>query len=120
MIKITDDVRKQVCEYLDSDEYEVPDEFYAFYYRCMKAGMHYLDADRYAALNTLFGYDIGMDNAGSIDEWMHNNDEEIFELNPENENDKKLVALAVAEMGLNLNFSKWIKEDYEGYKFFEK
>lgn len=47
MIKITDEIRREVINYLDidiwnDDEYnEYPDDFYSFYYRCMKADMHY-------------------------------------------------------------------------------
>lgn len=81
--------------------------------------MHYADADRYAILNTLFNYDIGMDNARDIDSWMYHHDEEIYELKATSKEDKSKVALAVAELGLNLDFSGWIKEDYSEYKFFE-
>lgn len=125
MVKITDEIRREVINYLDidiwnDDEYnEYPDGFYSFYYRCMKADMHYTDADRYAILNTMFDYDIGMDNARNIDDWMYHHNEEIYDLNATNMEDKSKVALAVAELGLNLDFSRWIKEDYTGYKFFE-
>ena len=124
MIKITNEIRKEVINYLDIDIYdddeynEYPDDFYSFYYRCMKADMHCGDADRYAILNTIFNYDIGMDNARAIDEWMYEHDEEIYELNPANIEDKSKVALAVAELGFNLDFSGWIKENYTEYKFF--
>ena len=123
MIKITDEIREEVLEYLEldtPDSYEdYPNEFYAFYYRCMESDMHYADADRYAILNTLFNYDIGMDNARAIDGWMYEHDGEIYELNATSEKDKSMVALAVVELGLNLDFSGWIKEDYTEYKFFE-
>lgn len=123
MINITDEIREEVVNYLeleiDDDGKDYPDELYSFYYRCMNAGMHYADADRYAILNTLFNYDIGMDNARAIDEWMYEHDEEIYELNATNKEDKANVALAVAELGLNLDFSRWIKGDYTEYKFFE-
>ena len=122
MIEITNEIREEVLSYLELDIYDdntdYPDEFYSFYYRCMNAGMHYADADRYAILNTLFNYDIGMDNARAIDEWMYENDEEIYELNA-NKVSKLTVALAVAELGLDVDFSGWIKEDYEEYNFFE-
>lgn len=122
MMNITDEIRKEVEDYLETEmEYDLayPDELYAFYYRCMNAGMHYADADRYAILNTLFNYDIGMDNAREIDGWMYEHDEEIYELMATNKDDKAKVALAVAELGLNLDFSGWINEDYTEYKFFE-
>lgn len=123
MIKITDEIRKEVLEYLELDIYDnntdLPDEFYSFYYRCKQADMHYADADRYAILNTLFNYDIGMDNARAIDSWMYEHDEEIYELKATSKEDKSKVALAVVELGLNLDFSGWIKEGYTEYKFFE-
>ena len=91
MIKITDEIRRQVENYLEikmEDGEEFSDELYSFYYRCMKADMHYADADRYAILNTLFNYDIGMDNARDIDSWMYHHDEEIYELNATSMEDK--------------------------------
>ena len=122
MIKITDEIRRNVEDYLEiemEDGTEYLDELYSFYYRCMEADMHYADADRYAILNTLFNYDIGMDNARTIDHWMYEHDEEIYELKATSTEDKAKVALAVAELGLNLDFSRWIAEDYTEYKFFE-
>ena len=123
MIKITNEIREQVLDYLELDIYDdntdFSNEFYSFYYRCMKADMHYADADRYAILNTLFNYDIGMENARAIDIWMYEHDEEIYELKATSTEDKSKVALAVVELGLNIDFSGWIKEDYTEYKFFE-
>lgn len=118
MVEITDEIRREVERYLEID-CQITDEAYAFYYRCMKEDMHYADADRYAILNTLFDYDIGMENARAIDEWMYLHNEEIYELLATKIEDKSLVALANAELGLNLDFSKWITEDYKEYKFFE-
>lgn len=126
MIKITDDIRREVINYLDIDIYnddeynEYPDDFYSFYYRCMKANMHYADADRYAILNTLFNYDIGMENAMAIDTWMYENDEgDIYDIMATNEEDKLMLKKAVMELGLNLDFSGWTKEDYTAYEYFE-
>ena len=119
---LTDAMRREVEDYLGlSPENGIVylDELYSFYYRCMAADMHYADADRYAILNTMFNYDIGMDNARAIDGWMYEHDEEIYELNPAKQEDKAKVALAVAELGLNLDFSGWINAMYEEYKFFE-
>ena len=116
MIEITNEIREEVLNYLELDIYDdntdYSDDFYSFYYRCMKAKMHYADADRYAILNTLFNYDIGMDNARAIDSWMYEHDGEIYELNPTDMKDKAKVALAVAELGLNLDFSGWINSKY--------
>ena len=92
MMNITDEIRREVLEYLELDANvdikEYPDKLYSFYYRCMKAGMHYADADRYAILNTMFDYDIGMENARLIDKWMYEHDEEVYELNATDTEDK--------------------------------
>jgi len=120
MIKVTDEIRERVLDYLNLydgfDDY--PDDFYSFYYRCLEADMDYADADRYAILNTLLNYDIGMDNARAIDGWMYEHDEEIYELGVD-EDSKALVMKSVEELKLNINFSNWITEDYKHYKFFE-
>ena len=63
MIKITDEIREEVNIYLQCENGNYTDELYSFYYRCKQANMDYADADRYAILNTLFNYDIGMENA---------------------------------------------------------
>lgn len=118
MINITDEIRDEVSDYLEID-YHIADDECAFYYRCMMADMHFADADRYAILNTLFDYDIGMENARAIDGWMYAHDDEVYELGID-EGSKKKLALAVAELGLNIDFSKWITEDYTTYKFFEE
>ena len=120
MIKITDEIRENVLDYLDCEaDVGYPDGLYSFYYRCMMAGMHMADADRYAILNTLLNYDIGMDNANEINSWMYEHDEEIYELN-NGEDSKALVKQAVVELGLNVDFKNWIAEDYRYYKFFEE
>lgn len=119
-MKVSNEMKEDVLNYLGIADDDFEDGFFLFYHRCMKADMHYADADRYAILNTMFDYDIGMENARAIDTWMYEHDKEIYELNPENTNHKSLVALAVAELGLNLDFSGWIGKDYEAYKFFDK
>ena len=119
MINVTDKIREEILMYLEIEkpnDGDYLDEFYSFYYRCMKADMHYLNADEYAILNTLLNYDIGIDNYWAIAEWMDEHDYNIFDLDYTN---KSLVSLAVAELGLNLDFSKWISENYKEYKFFE-
>lgn len=121
MIKITDEIREQVLDYLGLDDgfTDYPDDFYSFYYRCFVADVHHADADRYAILNTLLSYDIGMDNARAIDGWMYEHDHEIYELGID-EYSKALVMKSVEELKLNIDFNNWITEDYEYYNFFEE
>lgn len=119
--EVTDEIRKEVHNYLDCEILEdelLDDKCYAFYYKCMKAGLHSADADRYASLNTLLNYDIGIDNAMTIDKWMYNHHTDIFELKATDNEDKMFLALAVAELGLDIDFGGWITEDYTEYSYF--
>lgn len=119
---ISNKVHKTVCDHLEIDvDYNIRYDYnlYVFYHKCMKRGMHYADADRYAILNTLIGYDIGAEAASIIDSWMYEHDEEIYELTS-CEKDKQLVMTAAAEHNLNIDFTNWLKEDYEEYKFFNQ
>lgn len=118
MTNITNEIREKVNSYLQCEDVTYEDDLYAFYYRCMENGMDYADADRYAILNTLLNYDIGMENAERIDSWMYLHDDEIYELGID-EDSKKRVELAVKELGLDIDFGGWITEDYKTYKFFE-
>lgn len=120
--KITDKIKKEVLYYLEleyDDILDFHDEFYAFYYRCMENDMHYLNADEYAILNTLFNYDIGIDNYWAITEWMDENGKNIFDLTCK---DKSLILSAATELGLNLCFNNWNENECKdlNYKYFEK
>ena len=121
---VTNEMRRAIWNYLEmdlnneEDLTKLPDSFYLFYHRCMEARMDYADADRYAILNTLFNYDIGMENARSIDHWMYENDNDIFELDAR-EKDKRLLRQAAKELGIGLDFSNFATEEYTAYKFFD-
>lgn len=85
------------------------DACFEFYYKAMHDyNMDFPDADRYAWLNTLFGYDIGADYANRIINWFDN---EIFvdvlELESTN---YEMVLDACNELGIHLSFKNWAKE----------
>lgn len=118
---VTEEVKKEVLRYLNvkPDCYKDKDDgFYLFYKRCMDAGMHYADADRYAILNTLLGYDIGRKCAQAINGWMYEHDEDIYELDAD-EDSKKLLQEAAQDLALTVDFSHWATEQFTTYKFFE-
>lgn len=37
MIKITDEIRKEVLNYLEVENMDYPDELYSFYYKCKQS-----------------------------------------------------------------------------------
>lgn len=108
---------RELCKYLETENFEAEERMIDFYLRCRDADMHFADADRYAICNTLFQYDIGMDNARKIDNWMYKHEEEIYELSYQN---RELFERAVRELGLNLDFSNWRTKDFEFYEYFNE
>lgn len=80
------------------------------------------DIDCYAHLNTLFGYDIGFNNAMRIDCWLYNPD--INETDLElctleiTYKDKELIERCCTQCGLNLSFDKWRTTDFDVYEYF--
>ncbi len=77
-----------------------------FYYKCMHGyGMSLSDADRYAWLNTLFGYDIGAEKARVIDNWYYMNGLDVMEIEAVSKG--TVQSICEGELGLNLDFSKW-------------
>lgn len=80
------------------------------------------DVDRYAHLNTLFGYDIGHKAAMSINEWLYNPDInkmnldiDIFDITYK---DRDLIEKCNEALGLGLAFDKWKTEDFGVYEYF--
>ena len=68
-------------------------------------GMGLHDADCWAWLNTLFGYDIGADRALDIITWFDNNGMDVMEINADYK--ETLENITTLELGLHLNFSHW-------------
>lgn len=81
---------------------DMPDEFFEHTYRAMKDyGMSVYDADKWAWLNTLFGYDIGADKALGLITWYDDNGMDVLELT----SDSKDTLRNVAEMELGFHFN---------------
>lgn len=84
------------------------------------------DIDRYAHLNTLFGYDIGFRNAMEIDYWLWNTDintiADEYPLGLDTceltYKDKELVQKAVEGRRLDVSFDKWRTTDFNVYEYF--
>lgn len=86
-----------------------------YYITHLMEGAYIYDVDRSAWLNTLFGYDIGYENAREIDSYLYERDEEVCELEY---TDKDKVKQIVDELGLNLDFSMWKTHDVSCYEYF--
>ncbi len=107
---------KELCEYLECYDFEAPEKMIDFYLRCRDAGMHMADADRYAILNTMFQYDIGMENANELNEWLYEHEEETYELKPNK--CKELLKYGCEELHINLDFNNFRTEDFSEYSYY--
>lgn len=89
---------------------------YKFYYRAMHDnGMDLYDADDYAWLNTLLGYDIGADHAKGICRWLYENDETVTSYCAENLG--TLKSICELELGYHLDFSNAVTETPEAIQY---
>ena len=95
-----------------------------FYIKHLMEGWDICDIDRMAHLNTLFGYDIGVDNWSKIDSELWCNEKywddtgcgvEIMELGY---TDKEFIQKVCNELGLDLSFDKWRTEDFKCYEYY--
>ena len=95
-----------------------------FYIKHLMEGWDICDIDRMAHLNTLFGYDIGVDNWSKIDSELWGNEKywddhgcgiEIMELTYK---DKEFIMEVCRDLNLNLSFDKWKTEDFEWYEYY--
>lgn len=75
------------------------------------------DADRYANLNTILGYDVGVQKFRSLDNWLWIHNFDLMELNGSNK-DKELLKRATKETKTkDLDFSKWSNMESVGYVY---
>lgn len=116
---VTREMKDAVNNYMHYDEDWLDDDGYAFYYRCLfEHQMSLLDADEYAMLNTLIGYDIGVENASEINTYLWEQDIETLELSVDEES-KQDVKNAIDALNLNVDLSKWRKDKFESYEYYE-
>ena len=70
--------------------------------------MHPADADRYANLNTILGYDVGKDIFTAIDGYVWEHDYDLLELSGSKE-DKKSWRMQQKKLQMSLDFFKMEK-----------
>ena len=124
--------REEAIDYLiennifDEEDINDHEEGAEFYIKHFIEGWDVSDIDRMANLNTLFGYDIGANNAIEIDIWFWDTTEnditdeypmglDSLELGYK---DKELVRHCVEKLGLNISFDKWRTKEIEHYEYY--
>ena len=115
---------KKVNEYLGYEENENPfPELslygYAFYYNLIDE-LDACDADRYANLNTIIGYNVGLENYRKLDNYLWNNNFDLMDL-VGSEEQKEFVQKVNVKLNLKLDFSKWkdLSNEKYSYSYFE-
>ena len=85
------------------------DDGIAHTYRAMEDyGLSVHDSDRWAWLNTLFGYDIGADHAMGICAVLDDRDQDALELRAEDK--EEIQEICGSDLGYHLKFDAWVKE----------
>ena len=88
-----------------------------FYINGLMEGDDIPDIDRYAWLNTLFGYDIGRDNARQIDSYLYGEMDEMETLELTHR-DKPVLQMVCERLKLNVKFDKWATIEPDVYHYF--
>lgn len=120
---ITVDQIEKVNKYIGYKEgsRNLSDYGYAFYYNQLSRGLDLCDADRYANLNTILGYDVGIAKFRSLDNWLWTHEFDLMELCG-SDKDKEILQRATKEAKTKeLDYYKWTnygKEKYS-YAYFE-
>lgn len=86
-----------------------------FYYKHLNEDFSLIDIDGYANLNTLFGYDIGIEAMLQLTGYFYERGTEIIEFDIDS---KQELLDACKELGLNLDFSKWRIEKFDVYEYY--
>jgi len=126
-IQVTDNIKMEIVKYFGYENCEneksfymneAPDDLFVFYYNCMGNGIDACDADRYANLNTVLGYDVGFENFRKIDRYLWG--EKDFDLMDlfGNEDGKQVIEEAVKVLNLDIDFSNWKNEDVKTYVYY--
>lgn len=115
---ITREMKDDVNRRMQYDDDYLSDEGYEFYHRCLfEHKLHLIDADEYAILNTLIGYDIGVDDAMKITAYLWEHDIERLELTG-NDEDKAEVQKAIDALGLDISLDKWRYGKIDGFVYY--
>lgn len=120
---ITDEQIEEVNKYMGYDEGSrlLTNFGYAFYYNQMQNDLDVCDADRYANLNTVLGYEVDVETFRTLDCWLWEHEYDLLEL-VGSEDDKTLLKQATRETGTaGLDYSKWndLAGEQYTYSFFE-
>lgn len=80
---------------------------YTFYYNQIANGMDVSDADRYATLNTILGYDIGRKTFQTVNKWAYEHSYDLLDF-VGSDSDREMLQQATTETELEeLDYSKW-------------
>ena len=110
---IIEEMKEFVISQVDEDiSDDMPDEFFEHTYRAMHDyGMDFYESDRWAWLNTLFGYDIGADRARGIIYWYYENGMDVMDVTEITaEQAGTLQNIAEFELGYHFDYTTFAKE----------
>lgn len=112
-----DILNKNFCCRLIHLDASSPEEMVEFQWKCYKAGWSIADADDYAWLNTLFGYDIGMTCAAEISRAVYERAWSPMELGVK---DRLILGDICGERKIAVSFDTWVHTEPECMAYYGK
>lgn len=116
---ITSEQIEMVNQYMEYEKgsRELSAYGYAFYYNQLNNGLDLCDADRYANLNTILGYDVGLKKFRSLDGWLWEHNFDLIELEGSDEDKSMLQKATKKSKTKDLDYSKWSNKVGENYTY---
>lgn len=124
---VSKEMKIEIMEYLSVDNEpdlekfyleEIEDNFFLFYHKCKSLDMDSFDANRYAWINTIIGYDIGYGNFHKLDEYFYCiKDADILDLSNDADSKEELKEI-ITELNLDISLDKWNTKEIKSYEFF--
>lgn len=113
--ELKEEIRLWFCGCIDDDFTEYEDDFFVFHKKVKDKGYDFMDADNYAWLNTLFGYDIGIEKSIEICNALEKEEEvATSDLDTDSYYFMKMIDV---KYKLNVNFDNWTKKEKKAVKY---
>ena len=113
--ELKEEIRLWFCGCIDDDFTEYEDDFFVFHKKVKDKGYDFMDADNYAWLNTLFGYDIGIEKSIEICNALEKEGEfATSDLDTGSYNFMKMIDV---KYRLNVSFDNWTKKEKKEVRY---
>ena len=113
--ELKEEIRLWFCGCIDDDFTEYEDDFFIFHKKVKDKGYTFHDADDYAWLNTLFGYDIGIFTSIKISNVLEL--EDGLTTSDIDAKSKEFMKYICTKYKINVDFDKWNTTEKKEIKY---